>query len=271
MRIVNYNFCCRDPKGIVVTIQLPVQVTKETNTESLKAIITSFLNQNGNSWEGRRELQPVEAFPKELMDTEFAPLAYFIDPEFHKFRWKVELAHPKEKGRSICRTWFEVLKTPYILNPARLKMVEEEICSDLIQRGYEIIGLTFEACDALAGTPESIDAVREMREAAKGDYEFVEEDQPEEKPVAYYWIKVLDENDSIASWVPAEEYSDGRVFSALGEMNPINEIPREDIKPFTESPFEGYQIVPVINDSEKGNREPSHQAHTTNGLKTVGD
>lgn len=264
-KVVNYIFCCRDPKGIMVTIQLPVQVTKETNTESLKAIITSFLNQNGNSWGSKKELQPVDAFPKELMDTEFAPSAYFIDPEFHKFKWKVNLAHAKEKGKSI--TWLEVLKTPYILNSARLKMIEEEICSDLIQKGYNIIGLTHEGCEALSGTPEDIDMVEEMRETEKEVRKFIEE---EEKPVAYYWIKVFSTSNSIASWVLAEEYADGRVFSALGEMNPVNEIPKEDIKPFHESPFKDYEIVPVANDSERKKHDTSDQAHTTNVLKTVG-
>ena len=270
MKIVNYIFCCRDPKGIMVTIQLPVQVTKETNTESLKAIITSFLNQNGNSWEGRKELQPVDAFPKELMDTEFAPSAYFIDPEFHKFKWKVELAHPEKRDEKICRIWFEVLKTPYILNSARIKMVEEEICSDLIQKGYNIIGLILKGYEVLSGTPEDIDIAKEMRKTEKGVGEPLKEEQPEEKPVAYHWIKVLS-SDSIASWVLAEEYADGRVFSALGEMSPINEIPEEDVKPFTKPPFKGYQITPVANDSEKERNDTSHQAHTANGLKTVGN
>lgn len=271
-KVVDYIFCCGDPKGIMVTIQLPVQVTKETNTESLKAIITSFLNQNGNSWGSRKELQPVDAFPKELMDTEFAPSAHFIDPEFMKFKWVVELAHPKEKGKSLCREWFEVLTAPYILNSARLKMVEEEICSDLIQKGYNIIGLTHEGCEALSGTPEDIDMVEEMRKTEKEAREFIEEEeQPEKKPVAYYWIKVFSTSDSMASWILAEEYADGRVFSALGEMESINEIPEEDIKPFTESPFKGYQISPVANDSEKRKHDPSDQAHTTNGLKTVGN
>lgn len=271
-KVVDYIFCCRDPKGIMVTIQLPVQVTKETNTESLKAIITSFLNQNDNSWGSRKELQPVDAFPKELMDTEFAPSAHFIDSEFLKFKWVVELVHPKEKGKSLCREWFEVLTAPYILNSARLKMVEEEVCSDLIQKGYNIIGLTHEGCEPLSGTPEDIAEVSELREAEKEINEFIEEEaQPKEKPVAYHWIKVYSTSDSMASWILAEEYADGRVFSALGEMNPVNEIPKEDIKPFHVSPFKGYEIVPVVNDSEKEKHDPSDQAHTINGLKTVGN
>lgn len=269
-KVVNYIFCCRDPKGVMVTIQLPVQVTEETNPESLKAIITSFLNQNGNSWGSRKDLQPVDAFPKELMDTEFAPSAYFIDPEFHKFKWEVELAHPEEKGESICRAWFEVLKAPYILNSARLKMVEEEICSDLIQKGYNIVGLTHEGCEYLSGTPEDIDMVKKLKETEKDVCESIEkEEQQEEKPVAYYWIKVFSTNDSMASWVLAEEYADGRVFSVLGEMEPINEIPKEDVKPFTESPFNGYNITPIDIDSKK--HSPSDKAHTTNNLKTVGN
>ena len=73
----------------------------------------------------------------------------------------------------------------------------------------------------------------------------------------------------MASWVLAEEYADGRVFSALGEMEPINEIPKEDIKPFTESPFNGYQITPIDINSKKHN--PSDKARTTNDLKTVGN
>lgn len=270
-KVVDYIFCCRDPKGIMVTIQLPVQVTKETNTESLKAIITSFLNQNGNSWGSRKELQPVDAFPKELMDTEFAPSAHFIDSEFLKFKWVVELVHPKEKDKSLCREWFEVLTAPYILNSARLKMVEEEVCSDLIQKGYNIIGLTHEGCEPLSGTPEDINMVEEMRKNKKEVPEFIETEQPEEKPVAYYWIKVFSTSDSMASWILAEEYANGRVFSALGEMNSINEIPEEDVKPFTESPFKGYQIAPVVNDYEKKKHDPSDNAHTTNGLKTVGN
>ena len=48
----------------------------------------------------------------------------------------------------------------------------------------------------------------------------------------------------------------------------INEIPEEDVKPFTKPPFKGYQITPVANDSEKEINDPSH---TANGLKTVGN
>lgn len=177
-KVINFNFACKTPKGFVVIITLPVQVAENTTNEHLKEIIDSYLKMNNYSWNGHNDLEPVDAYPANLMDCKEANGVHFVDAtENRKFIWEVNLIHPKNNRGILCRTFREVTAAPYVLNQARIKYLEEVVCPDLIQQGYQVAGLEFCGEEPLSGTVEDMDMVKDLL----NDYSDGEPDTNEEE------------------------------------------------------------------------------------------